>query len=97
MNKVTAALALLVASIPCSAANAVVFWEPGFPTIASQPVSREAIGRALEGMDPAYISLAELKTDGALTQAELLVLPYGSSVPEDAWHQCPFIDTYPPM
>ncbi len=63
-------------------AQVVVFWQPGFPTVASRPVDRATLSAALR---PAFVDLKALEATGALDQAELLVLPYGSAVPADAW------------
>jgi hypothetical protein len=38
-------------------------------------------------LHPAFLDLKALAAPGALEQCELLVLPYGSSVPTDAWKQ----------
>src|SRR5258708_36307163 len=67
---------------PALMAQVVVFWQPGFPTVASQPVDRATLSAALR---PAFLDLKALEATGALDQAELLVLPYGSAVPADAW------------
>ena len=63
-------------------AQVIVFWQPGFPTVASQPVDRATLSAAL---DPGFLDLKGLEAPGALARCELLVLPYGSSVPTDAW------------
>lgn len=67
------------------AAKTVVFWQPGFPTEASQPVDRETLGRAFDALDPAYADEAALTAPDALKDIDLLVLPYGSAVPVDCW------------
>jgi hypothetical protein len=85
MSTFSALFLFIFLTITCSAAKTIVFWQPGFPTVASAPVTREALGRALEGEDVSYVDLERLKTDDALKDAELLVLPYGSAVPVDAW------------
>ena len=41
--------------------------------------------RALNGMDPAFADMASLNEPATLEGADLLVLPYGSAVPVDAW------------
>jgi hypothetical protein len=63
----------------------VVFWQPGFPTVASQPVERPGLARALDGMDPQFADLAGLQEPATLSNADLLILPYGSAVPSGAW------------
>lgn len=66
-------------------AKVVVFWQPDFPTIASQPLERSVLERALNGMDPVFADMASLQQPATLEGADLLVLPYGSAVPVDAW------------
>ncbi len=78
---------LLLLSPPLMA-QVVVFWQPGFPTIASQPVDRATLSTVLH---PDFMDLSALKAPDALEKAELLVLPYGSAVPTDAWKA---IETY---
>jgi hypothetical protein len=67
---------------PALMAQVVVFWQPGFPTVASRPVDRATLSTALH---PTFVDLKALQAPGALDKAELLVLPYGSAVPADAW------------
>jgi Beta-galactosidase len=76
--------AMVLFSLLCSPAVAqiAVFWQPGFPTVASQPVSRATLQAAL---DPAFLDLKTLESPGALEKARLLVLPYGSAVPVEGW------------
>ncbi len=75
---------LLLALWP-AAAKTVVFWQPGFPAVDSRPVARETLRKALEGLDPSFVTLDELARPGTLGGGDLLVLPYGSAVPADAW------------
>src|SRR5271165_4462545 len=63
-------------------AQVIVFWQPGFPTVASQPVDRATLSAVLH---PDFLDLRGMQAPGALAKCELLVLPYGSSVPTDAW------------
>ena len=63
-------------------AQIAVFWQPGFPTVASQPVDRATLSATL---DPDFLDLAALQSSGALQKTSLLVLPYGSGVPTDGW------------
>ena len=66
-------------------AKVVVFWQPGFPTVASQPIDRATLDEALAGMDPVFADEAGLAVPDTLSTADLLVLPYGSAVPVEAW------------
>ncbi len=70
---------------PPLAAQVVVLWQPGFPTIASQPVERSTLSAALSDLHPVFLDLDALESPGALEKAQLLVLPYGSGVPTDSW------------
>jgi len=66
-------------------AKTVVFWQPGFPTVASEPVERVTLAQAFDGMDAQFMDLKSLSDPAALKDADLLVLPYGSAVPAGAW------------
>lgn len=68
-----------------SFAKTVVFWQPGFPAIASEPIDQATLNQALEGLAPVFADIATLNAPGTLAHADLLVLPYGSAVPADAW------------
>ena len=63
----------------------VVFWQPGFPTIASQPMDRADLSTALHDLNPTFLDTKAPQSPGALVKTELLVLPYGSAVPTDDW------------
>lgn len=64
------------------AAKTVVFWQPGFPTLASDPVSQAVLKQTL-GSDCVFADLSGLGE--GLRGADLLVLPYGSAVPVEGW------------
>lgn len=85
MRYVMAVFFLMFIAVPSGFAKVVIFWQEGFPTVASQPVARETLVNALEGMNPAFTNLEDLKASATLADADLLVLPYGSAVPVDAW------------
>lgn len=76
---------LLIASTLASA-KVVVFWEPGFPTVESQPVGRATLEHALRDLQPVFSGAntlaSELKEPSA---PDLLVLPYGSAFPVESW------------
>ncbi len=78
------AFSLLLVSPPLMA-QVVVLWQPGFPTVASQPVERSTLAAALNDLHPAFLDLKGLESPGALEKAQLLVLPYGSAVPTGTW------------
>ncbi|HXR37819.1 MAG TPA: hypothetical protein VN776_01930, partial [Terracidiphilus sp.] len=66
-------------------ARVVVFWQPGFPTVASQPIPPATLDKALDGLAPVFADEAALAAPDALADTDLLVLPYGSAVPVDSW------------
>jgi len=68
-----------------ASAKTVIFWQPGFPTVESQPVSRETLQEALGSLQPSFVDLKTLQQPGSLDATDLLVLPYGSAVPADGW------------
>ena len=77
---------VLTALIPGTLlAKTVVFWEPGFPTVASQPIEQSSLLQALNGLDAQFADVKDLNEPATLSGADLLVLPYGSAVPTDAW------------
>jgi hypothetical protein len=79
-------IVLVGASLTAPAfAKTIVFWQEGFPTAGSDPIERSTLTKALDGMDPKFVDLAGMKETDTLTGADLLVLPYGSTVPADAW------------
>jgi hypothetical protein len=81
-----AVVAVVSILLPAQAlAKVVVFWQEGFPTVASDPVDRATLQRALEGMGPQFANVANIQATGTLRGAELLVLPYGSAISTDAW------------
>jgi len=82
-------LGVVCIALPCAAAaqvpaKTVVFWQPGFPTLESEPVQRTTL-EATVGKDATFEDVAAMKASGALDGVGLLVLPYGSAVPADAW------------
>jgi hypothetical protein len=66
-------------------AKTVVFWQPGFPTVASQPVERASLAQALDGVDAQFADLKSLNEPATLSDADLLILPYGSAFPTGGW------------
>src|SRR5271166_1482749 len=54
----------------------IVFWQEGFPTVASQPLSRDTLLKALDDGDVVFAGIAELKDAATWKDADLLVLPY---------------------
>jgi hypothetical protein len=85
MRNLLTAVFLAILAVPCGFAKVVVFWQDGFPTVASEPVARETLVKSLDGMDAVFVDLEGLKDPAALASTDLLVLPYGSAVPTSAW------------
>ncbi|HYW42155.1 MAG TPA: beta-galactosidase [Bryobacteraceae bacterium] len=85
MRTLLTAFLLILTSTPALLARVVVFWQNGFPTVASQPIARETLAQALQGAEPAFHGVQDLTNSATLAGVELLVLPYGSAVPADAW------------
>jgi len=75
---------LAVSSIPAYG-KAVVFWEPGFPAVETVPPPKDVLEQALEPLHPVFAGVADLGRAGVLGDSDLLVLPYGSAFPADAW------------
>jgi hypothetical protein len=65
-------------------AKTVVLWQEGFPTVASQPITRTTLMQAL-GEDAVFVGIDGLRDPSALANADLLVLPYGSAFPVADW------------
>lgn len=78
-----AGLAFLTAALGYG--KTVVFWQPGFPAIESQPASRDSIAAALASEKPVFEDLDALLQPRALDGVNLLVLPSGSAFPANAW------------
>ena len=62
----------------------VVFQQPGFPTVDSEPISQATLTASLGGT-PVFANVDQLRDGAVLKGAPLLVLPYGSAFPADAW------------
>ena len=78
------------AALAQPATHIVVFLQPGFPTVESEPVTQATLAGALGG-SPAFATVDQLRSGSALDGASLLVLPYGSAFPASAW---PAIEHY---
>jgi hypothetical protein len=85
MRKIVATLSLILASVFPLCAKVVVFWQAGFPTVAGASVTRDALVKALEGTGPVFAGIDQLKDPATFAEADLLVMPYGSAVPTEAW------------
>ena len=75
----------ILTSLSAASAKVVVFWQEAFPTVESQPIDQDTLRNALGEMPPQFAGVDELKNPETLKDADLLVLPYGSAFPADAW------------
>jgi len=84
--RVTVLLLLLPSAL---VAQVAVFWQPGFPTVASQPLDRDTLSAALNDLHPSshlsFLDVKALQSPASLENTQLLVFPYGSGVPTDGW------------
>ena len=62
-----------------------VFFEKGFPSVENSAISRAALERALAPLEPRFIGLGDLQKGTRPGEGDLLILPYGSAFPADAW------------
>ncbi len=89
MERALTRAALLAAAVIALAGRAdarvIVFQEPGFPAVESEAPSPETLTAALAGLEVSFADIAALQQPQTLAGADLLVLPYGSSFPADAW------------
>ena len=83
MRSLVTALVLALAGVSSVCGKVVVFWQDGFPTVASQPLSREALTQALDA--PVFAGIEALRDPATLLDSDLLVLPYGSAFPAEDW------------
>ncbi len=74
---------VLLISVVQGFGKTVVFFEKGFPTVDNGEISRSVLERALAPMNPVFVELDSLSEK--LAAGDLLVLPYGSAFPADAW------------
>ena len=85
MRKFALLFLLLFVYSPTAFPKTIVFWQEGFPTIASQPLSRDALLKAFGDPQVIFAGIAELKDAATWKDADLFVLPYGSAVPTEGW------------
>jgi hypothetical protein len=83
MRSLVTALFLVLAGVSSLFGKVVVFWQEGFPTVASQAVSRGALSQALDA--PVLAGIEALRDPATLADTDLLVLPYGSAFPAEDW------------
>ncbi len=62
-----------------------VFSESSFPTIDGVSVDKQLLQQAFTGWEVAYLNITDLKAQIFTSNHDLLVLPYGSAFPKEAW------------
>ena len=77
----------LFAFLPPSSRKVAVFWDNGFPAADGLDVSRDDLSAALQGLDVTFLPAEKLGSDLPTSSFHLLVLPYGSAFPRDAWKE----------
>ena len=71
---------------PARPLRAVLFRAAGFPTVDAPVIEAATLDRALAGLPVETLATAAAIRDGlTLDRADVLVLPYGSAFPVDAW------------
>ena len=76
---------LSAADLSSGFGGTVVFYEKSFPAIENGAISRRILEDALAPLKPHFVDLAGLKKGDAIAEGDLLILPYGSALPADAW------------
>lgn len=76
---------LIFGSAVSTPANTVVFWQEGFPAIASQRVPHDILSKALNDTNLKFAGIEGFRDPATLARADLVVFPYGSAVPVDVW------------
>ena len=61
----------------------IVFWEDNFPCLDSEPLSQKTLTEAFREHETRFAGVDALPA--ALTEADLLVLPFGSAFPKACW------------
>ena len=84
MTVLSRTLLLAAICVPCLHAQTVILQQTGFPTIDSEaipaPILTDAFGSAATLVD-----VQRLRAADTLGGAKLLILPYGSAFPAEAW------------
>jgi hypothetical protein len=63
----------------------VIFFEKDFPAIENSEISRQSLEKAFSSTNTRFVNLADLQKKNVLSEGDLLILPYGSALPADAW------------
>jgi hypothetical protein len=67
------------------AGRLAVFAAPGFPTVDSPVITPDTLAEAFAGLPSVTFDSPAALTEGLRHDADVLVLPYGSAFPVDAW------------
>jgi hypothetical protein len=59
--------------------------EPSFPAVDTPGVRADALGAALDGLEVTYLTAADLAERLVPASYDVLVTPYGSAFPSEAW------------
>ena len=76
---------MIAAALLATTFRVAVFAEPGFPAVDAPATDPQALRRALAGHDVTLVGLADVEARLASEPPDVLVLPYGSAFPKDAW------------
>ena len=71
--------------LPQGSLRVAVLREPGFPAEDAPTDALAVVGRAVEGMEAAWLGAAELARQLSPERFDVLVTPYGSAFPQEAW------------
>jgi hypothetical protein len=76
---------VILITVNSSFSETIVFFEKNFPSVENGAISRTTLEKALSSLKPRFAGLAELQKGNLTSKNDLLVLPYGSAFPADAW------------
>jgi hypothetical protein len=68
-----------------SGIRVAVLNEPGFPSVDAPRSDAALLGRPLDGLELAYLTVSELNDRLSPEQRDVFVMPYGSAFPKEAW------------
>ncbi len=83
MKHINFLLFIVLFTVSSGYCKTVVFYEKSFPTVDNGAIGRAALERAFASADVRFTGVADLGKN--LSDGDLLVLPYGSAFPADAW------------
>jgi hypothetical protein len=84
--KTTFLIVLVLSAVMQSHGGTVIFYEKNFPAAENGEVGRATLERAFAVLNPRFVGLADLRRETVLAEGDLLVLPFGSAFPADAWN-----------